>query len=194
MRLIVEALQKKVVQKINLGVSIHDRDLMQFALAINRNMPDPLTNFCASPSWLNRLNVKKTEYLTTDVNESSSINVNAIELPRTSVFKYLGSAVASDGNVMIDVNLRTACPAVLLHGPLVLFYIFLFTGLTTPSFVSYGTGLLMSAYPLCSALLIMFYMKDYRRFIFRFLHLDKHFRIKTVVVATVDKTTRVSSH
>lgn len=27
---------------------------MQFALAINRNMPDPLTNFCASPSWLNR--------------------------------------------------------------------------------------------------------------------------------------------
>ncbi|VDO73409.1 unnamed protein product [Heligmosomoides polygyrus] len=40
-----------------------------------------------------KLNVKKTEYLTTDVTESSSIKVNGIELPRTSVFKYLSSHV-----------------------------------------------------------------------------------------------------
>ncbi|VDP07994.1 unnamed protein product [Heligmosomoides polygyrus] len=53
-----------------------------------------------------RLNVKKSEYLTTDVAESSSIKVNGIELPRTAVFKYLGSAVASDGRLMVEVNSR----------------------------------------------------------------------------------------
>ncbi|VDP36609.1 unnamed protein product [Heligmosomoides polygyrus] len=37
---------------------------------------------------------KKTEYLTMDVTESSSIKVNGIELSRTSAFRYLGSAVA----------------------------------------------------------------------------------------------------
>ncbi|VDP50259.1 unnamed protein product [Heligmosomoides polygyrus] len=52
-----------------------------------------------------RLNGKKAEYLTTDVTESSSIKVNDIELPRTSAFKYLGSAAESDGNLMIGVNL-----------------------------------------------------------------------------------------
>uniref|UniRef100_A0A8L8KT92 Reverse transcriptase domain-containing protein n=1 Tax=Heligmosomoides polygyrus TaxID=6339 RepID=A0A8L8KT92_HELPZ len=58
--------------------------------------------------WCNRLerfglglNLKKTEYLTTGVTESSSIKVNGIELPRTSVFKYLGSAIASDGKPMV---------------------------------------------------------------------------------------------
>ncbi|VDO98451.1 unnamed protein product [Heligmosomoides polygyrus] len=53
-----------------------------------------------------RLNVKKTEYLMTDFTESSFIKVNGIELPRTSVFKYLGSAVASDGNQITEVNSR----------------------------------------------------------------------------------------
>ncbi|VDP11549.1 unnamed protein product [Heligmosomoides polygyrus] len=43
-----------------------------------------------------KLNVKKIEYLTTDVNESGSIKIDGIELARTSVFKYLGSEVASD--------------------------------------------------------------------------------------------------
>ncbi|VDP11664.1 unnamed protein product [Heligmosomoides polygyrus] len=47
-----------------------------------------------------KLNVKKTEYLMTNVTESSSIKVNGIELPRTAVFKYLGSAVASDDKLM----------------------------------------------------------------------------------------------
>ncbi|VDP20857.1 unnamed protein product [Heligmosomoides polygyrus] len=53
-----------------------------------------------------KLNVKKTEYLTTDVTEFSSIKVDGIELPRTSVFKYLGSAVTSDGKLMVEVNSR----------------------------------------------------------------------------------------
>ncbi|VDO83063.1 unnamed protein product [Heligmosomoides polygyrus] len=55
-----------------------------------------------------KLNVKKTEYLTTDVTESSSIQVIGIELRRTSVFKYLGSAVASDGNLMVEVKSRVS--------------------------------------------------------------------------------------
>ncbi|VDP35289.1 unnamed protein product [Heligmosomoides polygyrus] len=55
-----------------------------------------------------KLNVKKTEHLTTDFTESSSIKVNGIELPCTSVFKYLGSAVASDGNLITEVNSRVS--------------------------------------------------------------------------------------
>ncbi|VDP07722.1 unnamed protein product [Heligmosomoides polygyrus] len=43
-----------------------------------------------------RLNVNKTQYLTTDVTESSSIKV-----------KYLGSAVAFDGKLMVEVNSRS---------------------------------------------------------------------------------------
>ncbi|VDO61015.1 unnamed protein product [Heligmosomoides polygyrus] len=55
-----------------------------------------------------KLNVKKTEHLTTDVTESSSIKVNGIELPRTSVSKYLGSAIASAGKLMAEVNSRVS--------------------------------------------------------------------------------------
>ncbi|VDP17307.1 unnamed protein product [Heligmosomoides polygyrus] len=38
----------------------------------------------------------------------SSMKANGIELPRTSVFKYLGSAVASDGNLRTEVNSRVS--------------------------------------------------------------------------------------
>ncbi|VDP07006.1 unnamed protein product [Heligmosomoides polygyrus] len=55
-----------------------------------------------------KLNVKKIEYLTTGVTESSSIKVNFIELPRIAVFKYLGLAVASDGKLMVGVNSRVS--------------------------------------------------------------------------------------
>ncbi|VDO25035.1 unnamed protein product [Heligmosomoides polygyrus] len=51
-----------------------------------------------------KLNVKKIEYLTTDVNESGSIKINGTELARTSVFKHLGSAIPSDGGMMVEVN------------------------------------------------------------------------------------------
>ncbi|VDO70364.1 unnamed protein product [Heligmosomoides polygyrus] len=36
------------------------------------------------------LNVKKTEYLTKDVNEHGSIKINGTELSRVTSFKYLG--------------------------------------------------------------------------------------------------------
>ncbi|VDP34982.1 unnamed protein product [Heligmosomoides polygyrus] len=38
------------------------------------------------------------------VTSSSSVKVNGIELPRTAVFRYLGSAVAPDGKPMVEVN------------------------------------------------------------------------------------------
>ncbi|VDP13375.1 unnamed protein product [Heligmosomoides polygyrus] len=53
-------------------------------------------------------NVKNTEYLTTDKDESSSIKVNGIELPRTSVFKYLGPAITSDGGLLVEANSRVS--------------------------------------------------------------------------------------
>ncbi|VDP14487.1 unnamed protein product [Heligmosomoides polygyrus] len=55
-----------------------------------------------------KLNVKKTEYLTTDVNESGSIKINGTELARTSVFKFLRSAIASDGGLTVEVNSRVS--------------------------------------------------------------------------------------
>ncbi|VDO18685.1 unnamed protein product [Heligmosomoides polygyrus] len=54
-----------------------------------------------------KLNVKKTECLTTDVNESGSIKIEGTELARTSVSKYLGS-IASDGGLMVEVNSRVS--------------------------------------------------------------------------------------
>ncbi|VDP11493.1 unnamed protein product [Heligmosomoides polygyrus] len=42
--------------------------------------------------------------MTADEDESSSIKVNGIDLPRTSVFKYLGSAIASDGGLLVADN------------------------------------------------------------------------------------------
>ncbi|VDO78450.1 unnamed protein product [Heligmosomoides polygyrus] len=67
-------------------------------------------------AWCNRLamfgglslNLKKTEYLSTDVNESGSNKIDGTELACTSVFKYLGSTIASDGGVMVEVNSRVS--------------------------------------------------------------------------------------
>ncbi|VDO89830.1 unnamed protein product [Heligmosomoides polygyrus] len=66
-------------------------------------------------AWCDRLerlglkhNVKETEYMTTDEDESSSIKVNGIERPRTSVFKYLGSAIASAGGLLVEANSRVS--------------------------------------------------------------------------------------
>ncbi|VDP10633.1 unnamed protein product [Heligmosomoides polygyrus] len=50
-----------------------------------------------------RLNVKKTEYLTTDVNELGSIKINGTELSRVTSFKYLGSTITSDGSLKLEV-------------------------------------------------------------------------------------------
>nr|CDJ91351.1 endonuclease-reverse transcriptase [Haemonchus contortus] len=53
-----------------------------------------------------RLNVEKTEYLTTDSSEPGSIKINGTELTRTTTFKYLGSAIASDGSLGFETNSR----------------------------------------------------------------------------------------
>nr|CDJ93393.1 endonuclease-reverse transcriptase HmRTE-e01 [Haemonchus contortus] len=64
-------------------------------------------------TWFDRLamfglmlNVKKTEYLTTDPSEPGSIKINGTELTRTTTFKYLGSAIASDGSLGFETSSR----------------------------------------------------------------------------------------
>uniref|UniRef100_A0A7I4YDH8 Reverse transcriptase domain-containing protein n=1 Tax=Haemonchus contortus TaxID=6289 RepID=A0A7I4YDH8_HAECO len=58
-----------------------------------------------------RLNVKKTEYLTTNSSEPGSIKNNGTELTRTTTFKNLGSAIASDGSLGFETNSRNRYPA-----------------------------------------------------------------------------------
>ncbi|VDP61185.1 unnamed protein product [Heligmosomoides polygyrus] len=53
-----------------------------------------------------KLNVKKTEYLTTDVNEHGSIKINGTELSRVTSFMYLRSTVTPDGSLKLEVNAR----------------------------------------------------------------------------------------
>ena len=55
-----------------------------------------------------RLNVNKTEYLTTDPNEPGSIKIDDAVLKRTETFKYLGSALASDGSLNSEVSARVS--------------------------------------------------------------------------------------
>ncbi|VDO63399.1 unnamed protein product [Heligmosomoides polygyrus] len=55
-----------------------------------------------------KLNVKKTEYLTTDVNEHGSIKNISTELSRVTSFKYLGSTITSDGSLKLEVNARVS--------------------------------------------------------------------------------------
>ncbi|VDP01587.1 unnamed protein product [Heligmosomoides polygyrus] len=51
-----------------------------------------------------KLNVKKTEYLTTNVNEHGSIKINGTELSRVTSFNYLGSTITSGGNLKTVVR------------------------------------------------------------------------------------------
>ena len=55
-----------------------------------------------------RLNVNKTEYMTTDPNEAGSIKIEGTVLKRTETFKYLGSALASDGSLNSEVSARVS--------------------------------------------------------------------------------------
>ena len=51
-----------------------------------------------------RLNVRKTEYLTTDSKEDGSIRVEGVVLQRTEAYKFLGSRIAADGNIGHEVT------------------------------------------------------------------------------------------
>ncbi|XGW12279.1 hypothetical protein V3C99_013183, partial [Haemonchus contortus] len=69
--------------------------------------------------------------------------------------------------LFVVLLIQTACPVILLHLPLFTIYLLLFTGCNTPWPLNFCNGILMSAYPFFSPIIIMLYMKDYRRFIFR---------------------------
>uniref|UniRef100_A0A914W303 Reverse transcriptase domain-containing protein n=1 Tax=Plectus sambesii TaxID=2011161 RepID=A0A914W303_9BILA len=51
-----------------------------------------------------RLNVQKTEYLMTDQTAMTTIAADAISLPKTTAFKYLGSMIATDGSINADAK------------------------------------------------------------------------------------------
>ncbi|EYB97212.1 hypothetical protein Y032_0142g2302 [Ancylostoma ceylanicum] len=53
-----------------------------------------------------RLNVKKTEYMTTNLDEHSTIQVDGNDLRRTDFFKYLGSTLSAEGNLAHEVVAR----------------------------------------------------------------------------------------
>ncbi|EYB85538.1 hypothetical protein Y032_0296g1688 [Ancylostoma ceylanicum] len=53
-----------------------------------------------------RLNVKKTEYMTTNFDELSTIQVDGNDLRRTDYFKYLGSTLSADSNLAHEVVAR----------------------------------------------------------------------------------------
>jgi hypothetical protein len=53
-----------------------------------------------------RLNVKKTEYMTTDANEQGTICVDGTDLPRTVAFRYLGSMITNNGSLRSEVIAR----------------------------------------------------------------------------------------
>ncbi|EYB93755.1 hypothetical protein Y032_0179g730 [Ancylostoma ceylanicum] len=53
-----------------------------------------------------RLNVKKTEYMTTNLDEPSTNQVDSNDLRRTDYFKYLGSTLSADGNLAYEVGAR----------------------------------------------------------------------------------------
>ncbi|EYC46253.1 hypothetical protein Y032_0403g824 [Ancylostoma ceylanicum] len=53
-----------------------------------------------------RLNVKKTEYMRTNLDKPSTIQVDGNDLRRTDYFKYLGSTLSADGNLAHEVVAR----------------------------------------------------------------------------------------
>ncbi|EYC40009.1 hypothetical protein Y032_0633g899 [Ancylostoma ceylanicum] len=56
-----------------------------------------------------RLNVKKTEYMTTNLDKPPTIRVDGNDLCRTDYFKYLGSTLSADVNLAHEVVARKRC-------------------------------------------------------------------------------------
>ena len=54
-----------------------------------------------------RLNKRKTEYMAIDPQETETISVDGVDLPRVTKFKYLGCTISDNGGVIDEVNART---------------------------------------------------------------------------------------
>uniref|UniRef100_A0A914X8P3 Reverse transcriptase domain-containing protein n=1 Tax=Plectus sambesii TaxID=2011161 RepID=A0A914X8P3_9BILA len=54
------------------------------------------------------LNVKKTKYMTTNVDEHGTITINGTNLPRTLAFRYLGSTISDDWRPLRQEDHRLA--------------------------------------------------------------------------------------
>ncbi|EYC42513.1 hypothetical protein Y032_0528g2973, partial [Ancylostoma ceylanicum] len=53
-----------------------------------------------------KLDIKKTEYLVCGEQTSGTIYIDNEELPKASVFKYLGSRISADGNTIVEAEWR----------------------------------------------------------------------------------------
>ncbi|KAK6026104.1 hypothetical protein OSTOST_07978, partial [Ostertagia ostertagi] len=114
------------------------------------------------------------------------------------VHLYLKSNSVSDQTKRIQKTffivllVQTACPVLLLHVPLLAMFLVLFIGWDAPPAMSVCCEILMSGYPFFSATIVIIYMKDYRRLLFRLIGLDKP-RLSsttTVFVTTADGKSR----
>lgn len=57
-QLIDEGVFQIFLEKLDRGLPIHDRDLRQWAMKINRNLESPMAGFKASTSWVKRFKRK----------------------------------------------------------------------------------------------------------------------------------------
>ncbi|EYC39148.1 hypothetical protein Y032_0673g1400 [Ancylostoma ceylanicum] len=53
-----------------------------------------------------RLNVRKTEYMTTNLEEPSTVRLHGDDLRKTDYFTYLDSALSANGNIAHEVVAR----------------------------------------------------------------------------------------
>ncbi|KAK6055574.1 hypothetical protein COOONC_06921 [Cooperia oncophora] len=109
--------------------------------------------------------------------------------------KYYFILVSVQNFIMVTCYLilaPTACPVILLYVPLLIMFLMLFTGWDLSPAMSFCCGILMSAYPLFSPIIIMFYMKDYRHYILHIFGLGKQAAAAArtmIVIAKDGKTT-----
>ncbi|EYC08390.1 hypothetical protein Y032_0066g3738 [Ancylostoma ceylanicum] len=87
---------------------------------------------------------------------------------------------------------ESACPAFCLHVPLASIYVLVFTGIASPSTMSYMIGLLMASYPLFCPLVVVLVMKEYRRFFCRIFGLQTSRNSSSATIIVDGRTTKTT--
>ncbi|KAK6057334.1 hypothetical protein COOONC_05151 [Cooperia oncophora] len=74
---------------------------------------------------------------------------------------------------MQQSNEKIACPTLLMHLPLVIMFLLVFTGLTSSAFIEYFVGVAMALDPLFGPVVTILFVKDYRKKVLTTLHIAK---------------------
>uniref|UniRef100_A0A0N4WUR7 G protein-coupled receptor n=1 Tax=Haemonchus placei TaxID=6290 RepID=A0A0N4WUR7_HAEPC len=80
------------------------------------------------------------------------------------------------------------CPMLLMNLPLSLMYFMFFTGLESPVFLNYFSGVAMALYPLVTPIITILFVKDYRRQCLVTLHVIDKPTASVLPVTTTFKT------